>query len=58
MSGTRITDQQVRLYMNKRKYHSQEVAAAKTGISVRTARRLERDATALPEAASILADPP
>lgn len=45
MSGTRITDQQVRLYMNKRKYHSQEVAAAKTGISVRTARRIERDAT-------------
>ncbi len=45
MSGTRITDQQVRLYMNKRKHHSQEVAAAKTGISVRTARRIERDAT-------------
>jgi hypothetical protein len=45
MSGTRITDQQVRLYMNKRKHHPQEVAAAKTGISVRTARRIERDAT-------------
>ena len=45
MSGTRITDQQVRLYMNKRKHHPQEVAAAKAGISVRTARRIERDAT-------------
>ncbi|MDR5770180.1 helix-turn-helix domain-containing protein, partial [Caballeronia sp. LZ028] len=45
MSGTRITDQQVHLYMNKRKQYSQEVAAAKTGISVRTARRIERDAT-------------
>jgi hypothetical protein len=42
MSGTRITDQQVRLFMNKRKHHSQEVAAAKTGISVRTARRIGR----------------
>lgn len=44
MSGTRITDQQVRLYMSKRKHHSQEVAAAKAGISVRSARRIERDA--------------
>jgi len=44
MSGTRITDQQVRLYMFKRKRHTQEVAAAKTGISVRSARRIERDA--------------
>lgn len=44
MSGTRITDHQVRLYMSKRKYHSQEVAAAKAGISVRSARRIERDA--------------
>ncbi len=45
MSGTRITDQQVRLYMNKRKHHSQEVAPAKAGISVRSARRIERNAT-------------
>lgn len=30
--------------MSKRKYHSQEVAAAKAGISVRSARRIERDA--------------
>ncbi|XUW93215.1 IS21 family transposase (plasmid) [Burkholderia sp. M6-3] len=47
MSGTRITDQQVRLYMSKRKHHSQEIAAAKAGISVRSARRIERD-TVLP----------
>ncbi|MDN7865593.1 IS21 family transposase [Burkholderia multivorans] len=45
MSGTRITDQQVRLYMSKRKHHSQEIAAAKAGISVRSARRVERDTT-------------
>ncbi|WP_159690495.1 IS21 family transposase [Cognatazoarcus halotolerans] len=45
MSGTRITDQQVRLYMSKRKHHSQEIAAAKAGISVRSARRIDRDAT-------------
>lgn len=45
MSGTRITDQQVRLYMSKRKHHTQEVAAAKAGISVRSARRIEHDTT-------------
>jgi len=44
MSGPRLTDQQVRLYMTKRKHNSQEVAAAKAGISVRSARRVERDA--------------
>ncbi|MEX3860436.1 helix-turn-helix domain-containing protein, partial [Paraburkholderia sp. BR10923] len=43
MSGSRITDQQVRLYMSKRKHHTQEVAAAKSGMSSRTARRIERD---------------
>ena len=30
--------------MSKRKHHSQELAAAKAGISVRSARRIERDA--------------
>jgi hypothetical protein len=44
MSGTRITDQQVRLYMNHRKHHTQELAAAKSGMSERTARRVEHDA--------------
>ena len=45
MSGNRITDHQVRLYMTKRKHHTQEIAAAKAGISVRTARRIETDVT-------------
>ncbi|MEW6314898.1 MAG: IS21 family transposase [Ralstonia sp.] len=43
MTGTRITDHQVRLYMSKRKHHTQEVAAAKAGISVRSARNIEHD---------------
>jgi hypothetical protein len=47
MPGTRITDQQVRLYMNNRKNKSQELAAAKAGISERSARRIE-GAVALP----------
>jgi len=42
MSGTHITDHQVRLYMNKRKHHTQETAAAMAGFSERTARRIER----------------
>ena len=41
MPGTRITDQQVHLYMNIRKKKSQELAAAKAGISERSARRIE-----------------
>ncbi|MBT2326292.1 IS21 family transposase, partial [Variovorax paradoxus] len=45
MSGPRITDQQVRLYMNTRKKKSQELAAAKAGISERSARRIESAAT-------------
>lgn len=49
MSGTRITDQQVCLYMSKRKQHSQEIAAAKAGISVRSARRIEGDARLPPQ---------
>jgi hypothetical protein len=44
MSGTRITDQQVRLYMTNRKHNSQKIAAAKSGMSERTARRVEHDA--------------
>lgn len=47
MSGTHITDRQVHLYMTKRKDHTQEVAAAKAGMSVRTARRVTK-ATELP----------
>ena len=45
MPGTRITDQQVCLYMNIRKNKSQELAAAKAGISKRSARRIERSVT-------------
>jgi hypothetical protein len=44
MSGSRITDQQVRLYMNHRKHHPQKLAAAKSGMSERTARRVEHEA--------------
>ena len=43
MPGTRITDRQAHLYMSYRKQHTQEVAAAKAGMSERSARRLERD---------------
>jgi hypothetical protein len=43
MSGTSITQQQVKLYMSYRKTskHTQESAAAKAGFSERTARRIE-----------------
>ncbi|HYS65066.1 MAG TPA: IS21 family transposase [Paraburkholderia sp.] len=44
MSGTRITEQQVRLYMSNRKHHPQKLAAARSGMSERTARRVEHDA--------------
>jgi transposase InsO family protein len=45
--GKRITDRQVNEYKRYRLMHGQEAAAAKAGMSVRTARRLER-ATSLP----------
>ena len=41
MPGTHITDQQVRLYTNIRKNKSQSLAAAKAGISERSARRID-----------------
>lgn len=41
MSGKRITDQQIRLYMKHRKDSTQALAAAKAGISVRSARRAD-----------------
>lgn len=41
MPGIRITDQQVRIYMTHRKNNSQVVAAAKAGISERSARRID-----------------
>ncbi|PRY04398.1 hypothetical protein B0G73_11274 [Paraburkholderia sp. BL25I1N1] len=44
MPGSRITDQQVRLYMNHHKHHRRNLAAAKSGMSERTARRVEHEA--------------
>ena len=41
MPGKRITDQQVNKYKQLRRKHSQEAAAAKAGISVSSARRIE-----------------
>jgi hypothetical protein len=41
VAGKRIGDHQVKIYKQHRAKLGQEVAAAKTGISVRTARRLE-----------------
>ena len=43
MPGRHVTDQQVKLYMQLRPHHTQLLAAAKAGISERTARRIERD---------------
>lgn len=43
MPGQRITDQQIRLYMKERKQGcTQEVAAAKAGLSERSARRIDQ----------------
>lgn len=42
MPGTRITDQQVTIYMKHRKRNSQVIAAAKAGISERSARRIDK----------------
>lgn len=42
MPGKKITDQQVRNYKAKRRQATQEIAAARTGISVRSARRIEK----------------
>lgn len=47
MPGKRITDRQVNEYKRYRRVNSQEAAAVKTGMSVRTARRVER-VTGLP----------
>ena len=43
MPGRPVTDQQVRLYMQTRRHHAQRVAAAMSGLSERTARRIEHD---------------
>ncbi len=43
MPGKRITDQQMRRYMDLRSKHDQATAAAKAAISVASARRIEGD---------------
>ncbi len=53
--GTRITDEQVCLYMNIRKNKSQELAAARAGIGERSARRIESSVT-LPYTRLLLRD--
>ena len=45
MPGKRITDLQVNKYKELRIKHSQEAAAAKSGISVASARRVQTAAT-------------
>ena len=43
MSGKYITDRQIRLYMTFRKDCLQEIAAAKAGISISTAGRIDNE---------------
>ena len=43
MPGRPATDQQMKLYMDLRGHHPQRLAAAKTGLSERTGRRIESD---------------
>jgi hypothetical protein len=43
VSGKYITDRQIRLYMTFRKDCLQEIAAAKAGISVSTAGRIDNE---------------
>ncbi|MGQ5491019.1 IS21 family transposase, partial [Thauera sp. ZXT1-4] len=42
MPGKKITDQQVRKYKEARRQATQQIAAARMGISVRSARRIEQ----------------
>ncbi|MGE0853097.1 MAG: hypothetical protein AB7O44_26375, partial [Hyphomicrobiaceae bacterium] len=43
MPGKHITDQQAKLYMNVRRTHSRETAAAKAGFGTSTGGRLDAD---------------
>jgi len=43
MPGRHINDQRMRLFMKLRITLTQQTAAAKTGISIASARRIERD---------------
>lgn len=50
MPGKRLTDQQVKLYMdNRKKNFSQSIAAAKAGISERSGRRIEQTQSSVPK---------
>ena len=49
MPGPHITDQQVHRYMSQRLHHTQAVAAAKAGISERSARRIDKDPRLSPQ---------
>ena len=50
MSGKHLTQKQVKRYMNSRQSgDSQEIAAAKSGISVRTGRRIEKGERTTPK---------
>ena len=44
MPGSHITDQQAKLYMNLRRTHTRQTAAAKAGFGTSTACRLDADA--------------
>ena len=46
MPGKHINDRQMRLFMTVRITHTQQTAAAKAGISIASARRIERDPAA------------
>lgn len=43
MPGTHITDQQAKLYMNLKRTHSRQTAAAKAGFSATTGARIDTD---------------
>src|SRR5262249_60299541 len=47
--GKHITDQQAKLYMNLRRTHTRETAAAKAGFSTSTGARLDADARKPPQ---------
>ncbi|MDA1343378.1 MAG: IS21 family transposase, partial [Proteobacteria bacterium] len=50
MSGKHISDKQVNLYMTQRAKHGQVIAAAKSGISSRTAGRIDNQIHQLKQA--------
>jgi hypothetical protein len=49
--GRHVTSQQVRIFMEFRHHHPQRIAAAKSGFSERTARRIETNRRSPPQAA-------